>query len=226
MLLGVDLPSRPRRPDRELSPPSGCFIAPADSAYGSGPATPATLAEPEDNGGSPITPVSYYGTQSDSDDPFTEGDPKDVHVVEAGHDAECCSRIMSATLPIRSSCPRPRLASSFYSGNGSRFQRPDLTAEFTRLRIGSLRRPDRFIPARPREAELTERFRTGKAAHELTAFEKLLRNNMATEDPFRYRRRAVLPMSAQLRLQSRSEATGSRNRGMYQQVRSSCAVLV
>ncbi|KAK4111116.1 WD40 repeat-like protein [Canariomyces notabilis] len=119
---------------------------------------------------------------------------------------------MSVTLPIRSSRPRPRLASSFYSGNGSRFQRPDLTAEFTRLRIGSLRRPDRFIPARPREAELTERFRTGKAAHELTAFEKLLRNNMATEDPFRYRRRAVLPMSAQLRLQSRSEATGSRNR--------------
>ncbi len=120
-----------------------------------------------------------------------------------------------STLPIRSARTRPSIK-SFASDTGTKLSRRGSSSNvgLARSKTGSLRLLDRFIPARSNSADTLEKFKTGKAPHELTQSEKLLRHRDGVEDAFCYRRRAITPMAADYRSQSLSDNTMNRTRGM------------
>ncbi|GAB1313408.1 hypothetical protein MFIFM68171_03618 [Madurella fahalii] len=189
-------------------------ISPTDSGYGSSPTTPLTLRQLAKDDGRPLADewARFVGNESDSDDPFGEADLANTPGNGVTHHGSPWPQTRPATQTPRTTRYRPTFAASLYPRSGSRIQQRGANKSIGRPGVGFLRRPDRFIPARPRQvAELSERFKTGKAPHELTGSERLLRHSGATEDPF-YRRRNVEPMTHQFRSQSRSGTTGSRNR--------------
>ncbi|KAK0704909.1 WD40-repeat-containing domain protein [Lasiosphaeris hirsuta] len=219
-----------RRQRQALSSPE-CFPhSPVDSGYGSAPATPPTPT-PTRLGPRSICPTRGLwmlgdGNRSDSDDPFRKSEdeqspdntfailstPRTTPGTEATS-AEITQGVKKhLTLPIRSARTRPSLPSSFRSESGTRLPRRSSNIGLTRSGTGSLRLPDRFIPSRSNSFDTAEKFKTGKAPHELTRSEKLLRHNGAAEDAFCFRRRVVTPMAANYRIQSLSETGTSRNR--------------
>jgi hypothetical protein len=212
----LPVPFRPqsRRERHGFSSPDP--LSPVDSGYGSAspPISAAKHSANENRPPSADLRTHYDGNHSDSDDPFVDSDyensfanvadifPTSPSAFQTPHGL----RKRSATLPQPSPRSRPALPTAFFPPYRTRLQQR--TPKTT-----SLRRLDRFIPARPQGTDLSERFRTGKAPHELTTAERLLRHSGATEDAFVYRRRVVTPLGLESRSQSRGETAASRNTG-------------
>ncbi|KAL2016020.1 hypothetical protein VTK56DRAFT_4350 [Thermocarpiscus australiensis] len=222
MLFGYPLPQRPRRERHTFSSPSSLSASPSDSGYGSALSSATSPDRPAKEDGRSVVDLWMHcdGNQSDSDDPFRDSDQtttlrhgaSTLFTTSATFQASFGSLKKSSTLPTRSPRSRRALLTPLHAGSGSRLGRWGSPTAASRPAPGSLRHPDRFIPARPQAGELFERFKTSKAPHELTASEKLLRHSGFSEDPFSYRRRTVTPMANQHRSQARSEAAASRNR--------------
>lgn len=190
--------------------------SPTDSGYGSAAASPTIPEYPADENGRPFAGAWVHcdGHQSDSDDPFVDGN----HAVPLRGDRPALSAApapprspdkiqkKSKGVPPRPTHARPPLPAPLYPGAGARIQPRGLD---NRL----LHQPDRFIPARPQGAEPCERFRTSKTPKELTPAERLLRHNAASEDPFCYRTSTVVRVPSPSRSSSHTGSAASRNRG-------------
>jgi hypothetical protein len=191
-------------------------LSPVDSGYGSAspPLSASKHSANENRPPSADVRTHYDGNNSDSDDPFVDSDcensfmnvadifPVSPSAFQTPHGL----RKRSASFPQSSPRSRPALPTAFFPSSRTRLQqRTPKTA--------SLRRLDRFIPARPQGTDPSERFRTAKATHELTTAERLLRHSGATEDAFVYRRRVVTPLGLESRSRSRGETAASRNTG-------------
>ncbi|KAK3684313.1 WD40 repeat-like protein [Podospora appendiculata] len=216
---------RSRRQRQAFSSPPCFSDSPTDSGYGSASTTPLSPRRNEKPTTRPLKDLWMLGdgNQSDLEDPFADSDDDEKPLDRLDIDTILKTATPSAkpssnkrqkpvTLP-RSARPRPVLPTSFTSDSGARLPRRGSNLGLVRHGVGtgSLRLPDRFIPMRT-QTDSSERFRTGKAPHELTTPEKLLRHNGATEDAFCYRRRIVTPMASEFRAQSRSDTVTSRNR--------------
>lgn len=196
-----------RQSDENSSPPS-----PTDSGYGSATPSLSPPRGPLNENGLPL--ADYDGSQSDSDDPFVASDTKNtlradgpaLFTTPTTHQTPLGFQRELAALPKRSSYSRPVLPPSFYPGLSTKPQQRTPSTS-------SLRYHDRFLPVRPQEGDLSEKFRTNKAPHELTPTERLLRHSGASEDAFCYHRRIVTPLGSEFRQQSRSESAASRSRG-------------
>ncbi|KAK3387285.1 hypothetical protein B0H63DRAFT_155348 [Podospora didyma] len=125
---------------------------------------------------------------------------------------EAKKRSRPSTLPIQPTRSRPTLPASFLTDSGAKLPRRDSNIGLVRSGNAFLHIPDRFIPWRSHLMGAAEKYRTGKAPHELTTTEKLLRHNGATEDAFCYRRRTVTPMAADFRTRARSDTVESQRR--------------
>lgn len=206
MERNTPLQLRTRRQLQTSSSPPGSPASPTDSGYGSASPSSASEELAKENG-RPLVELSMHG-DGNSDDPFADSDLETTFrgTVRSSSQTLRGSQRKLATLPKRSSYSRPPLPVSLYPGSGARLQQRGPAA-------GSLRHPDRFIPARPQGTEPLERYRTSKAPYELTAAEKFLRHNGATEDAFCYRRRTVTPLASDFRPQSQTDSTANRNRG-------------
>ncbi|KAK0708947.1 WD40 repeat-like protein [Lasiosphaeria miniovina] len=211
--------SRQLRRQRQAFSSPAC-LSPADSGYGSAfssPKTPQGLDNPDRQTLGGLWMLGD-GNLSDLDDPFTNSEDEKpaaarpelvTQAAEIGLAQGTGERPKHSTLPTRSFRSRPALPASFHSDSGAAGL-PRQGSDRGLVRgTGSLRLPDRFIPTRTHSANTAEKFRTGKAPHELTPSEKLLRHNGATEDAFCYRRRAVTPMACDFRSRSHSDTTES-----------------
>ncbi|KAK4118696.1 WD40 repeat-like protein [Parathielavia appendiculata] len=213
MLPGVPFRAQSRRERHAFSEPDP--LSPLDSGYGSASPPPSTSKRSVNENRPPSAElrILYDGNQSDSDDPFVDSDQENLFAnvadISPGSPSAAYQTPQgflrgSATLPRQSPRSRPGLPGAFFPSYRSRSQqRAPNTA--------SVRRLDRFIPARPLGTEASERFKTGKAPHELTSTERLLRHSGATEDAFVYRRRVVTPFGFRPRSISRGETAASRN---------------
>lgn len=201
MLLGVHVPA----PQHHASSPLPTDpVSPTDSGYDSTLATSPTLDQAEKDGRHLLeAPWGHSDDDlSDSDGPFGEANQGRT---QSGRTAAHTTRQVDKQSTLPKQTARLRLP---------RFQRLDLQSGIGRPSSRPLRQPDRFIPARPQlAAELTERFKTSKAPHELTATERLLRHNGAAEDPFPYRPRTTTSLALDLRAQSLAGTFANRNRG-------------
>ncbi|KAK0634749.1 WD40-repeat-containing domain protein [Bombardia bombarda] len=211
---------RPRCQRQAFSSPCCLPSSPSDSGYGSAPTTPQTPEPHQQHTIRPLTNLWMLGdgNQSDMDDFLSDtGDGQDgledvfMTTYSATEKTPQTQWQKPSTLPIRSSRSRPALPSSFLDTD-SKLPRRGSNIGLVRAGSSSVRLPDRFIPSRTHSTEASEKFRTGKAPHELTNSEKLLRHNVAGEDPFCYRRRVVTPMSSDFRLQSLSNTAATRMR--------------
>lgn len=219
MILNVHISTSSQHQSHASGSSPGCPVSPIDSGYSSNPTTPPTSTQPEKNGvhllADPWTHLE--GSPSDSDDPFRGID--NTNTARDGairrHYGSPWRQTRQVTHSLRTTRPRPILpASIYYPGSGSTLRQQDANKGTSRPAVGFLRRPDRFIPARPRQAtELSEKFRTCKAPDELTESERLLRHNGAAQDPFSYRGRTAVPLMHEFRSYPRPRAIGSRNRG-------------
>ncbi|KAK1754358.1 hypothetical protein QBC47DRAFT_402774 [Echria macrotheca] len=180
---------RLRRRRRQVYSSPSCLSSsptksPADSGYGSGPASsssPDGSADDADHGFEGSPGMFLDGNDSDIenvDDPFFGGGGLPTQPRNQPQ------RQKPATLPIRSTPSRPGLPSSFFSETDIKLPRASSDT--------GLRDLDRFIPARS-NTDATQKFRTGKSPSELTPSEKLLRHSGDSEDAFCYRRRAISP---------------------------------
>lgn len=163
------------------------------------------------------------GNQSESDDaledPFTSKEKSPPsHGVELDFwDSPKVpekQQTKSITLPIRPARPRPEIPASFRSDTDIQLPRRRSKIALARYTARSQKHPDRFIPCRSDSYNVADKYRIGKAAHELTPTEKLLRHSGASEDAFCYHRRNITPMAADFRPQSLSESISSRIRGL------------
>ncbi|KAK4236449.1 WD40-repeat-containing domain protein [Achaetomium macrosporum] len=198
-------PHESHEPNSTPSPVS----SPTDSGYGSAATTPSPPRKAAKEHRGPLEPWPHGdGNQSDSDDPFIDSDDESTFKVKVTTSAAspATRQVLEKqekkpfTLPKRS-----RLSLAAYSPSTAKLRQRASSST-------SLRHLDRFIPARPQGTAPSERFRTSKAPHELTAAEKILRHSGATEDAFVYRRRIVTPLAPEFRSISRAEIAASRNR--------------
>ncbi len=217
MLPSVPFRPQARRERRQLSSPDP--PSPLDSGYVSASPLPSTLKRSTKENEWPLAEIRspFDGNQSNSDDPFIDSDHEDwlTNATAAlrvssplSHPSPSVFRGRAATLPRRT--PRSRLAlpALFSSPLDARlYQRRHNTV--------SARHLDRFIPARPKGTELSERFRTNKTPQELSAVERILRHSGATEDAFVYRQRIVTPLGSETRSRIRAETAASRNEGQW-----------
>ncbi|KAK4102043.1 WD40 repeat-like protein [Parathielavia hyrcaniae] len=212
MLPGVPFRAQPRRERHAFSEPDP--LSPLDSGYGSASPAPSTPKRTLNENRPPSAElrILYDGNHSDSDDPFADSDHENpianpaavVSSSPSAYQAPQGFLRRSATLPRQSVRSRPGLPAALLPAYRTRYQhRAPNTA--------SLRRLDRFIPARPQGTDATDWFKTGKAPHELTSTERLLRHSGATEDAFVYRRRVVTPFGLESHSRSRGETAASRN---------------
>ncbi|KAK5658622.1 hypothetical protein OQA88_2015 [Cercophora sp. LCS_1] len=189
----------------------------ADSGYSSSPATPLPQKY------MPPTRIydGDYSTDSlwmfgdgyrSEDDPFVDRDPRRVGV-DLADEAQAKTQSQKKklqgnfTLPARS--PRSAHSRPAIPFRSDSEPQPPRAAAYdvntTRSRSSSLRGLDRFIPNRQDSSDTVQTYKTGKAPHELTKTEKILRHGDGTEDAFRLRRRNV---SHDLRGQSLSDSLG------------------
>ncbi|AEO71294.1 uncharacterized protein THITE_2123490 [Thermothielavioides terrestris NRRL 8126] len=231
MLPAAHLRRRSRQEHHELGSTHSPASSPADSGYGTAPATPATpkKATERDRKSSIDIWVSCDGIQSDSDDPFIDSDSEQTfrgEVPASPVSPTTCipprnSDEKAVTLPkrpLRSRLTLPTSRSPFFKS----------TPQPQGPKTASVRHLDRFIPARATGTDASERFRTSKLPHNLTPAEKLLRHNGAAEDAFIYRRRVVTPLASEYRSPSGAESAASRNRGWSRNAESGfgqCSVL-
>lgn len=151
------------------------------------------------------------GNISDLDDPFIDNGsaPVTVELDEALREEKSKRRPKHLTLPIRSARSRPGLPTSFFSDSDIKPVRRNSNSNaigVARSATVGAHIQDRFIPSRSNSSIVVQKFRTGKAPHELTTSEKLLRHNGDAEDAFCYRRRRITPLAAELRVHSQSES--------------------
>ncbi|KAK3314889.1 WD40 repeat-like protein [Apodospora peruviana] len=214
-------PRRLRRMRQAKSSPPCFSDSPTDSGYGSAPASPETPTPSEKQAKRPAIDLWVFGDGNGSDiddDPAdsNDGSPSKRLRLDTptpiARERPSLKKRQTATLPARSTRPRPSLTTAFTSESGTTLPRRRSNIGLVRAGTRSLRLRDRFIPTRTHSTDTTEKYRTGKAANELTLSEKILRHNGATEDPFCYRRRVVTPMASDFRAQFRSETASSQNR--------------
>ncbi len=214
MLPSVPFRPQARRERRQLSSPDP--PSPLDSGYVSASPLLSTLKRSTKENEWPLAEIRspFDGNQSNSDDPFADSDREDsltnataaLRVSSPSQPSPSLLRGRAATLPRRT--PRSRLAlpASFYSPLDARLHQ-------RRHNTVSVRHLDRFIPARPKGTELSDRFKTNKAPQELSTVERILRHGGATEDAFVYRQRIVTPLGSETRSRIRAETAASRNEG-------------
>lgn len=207
----------PRRRQVKSSPSSFPVRSPVDSGYGSAPASPQSPCLPlkevewSDEEGSLGLWKLLDGNLSDLDDPFADdgNPPVPVELEGARREEQRERQLKPFTLPKRSARSRPCLPASFFSDSDTKLVRRNSNSNavgVTRSAALSAHIQDRFIPYRSDSAIVVQKFRTGKAPHELTTSEKLLRHNGDAEDAFCYRRRRITPLAAELRVHSQSES--------------------
>jgi meiosis-specific APC/C activator protein AMA1 len=212
-----------RRQRQAFSTPSCSAIRAPDSGYGTlSPHSPSAALK--EFSGFDIDAAKCLsrlgdGNQSEVDDPFADSDEENALANRFTAALKLASDVPSrktkpVTLP-RLTRSRSSLPQSFRAAdNEIHLPRRQTNITVARQGAGSLRAPDRFIPLRSTSTNTTERFRVGKAPHELSATEKILRHNGATEDAFCYRRRVVSPMVAEISPQPVSDSAPRRRRGM------------
>ena len=213
-----------RRQRQAFSTPSCSAIRAPDSGYGtlSTPSPSAALKEFPgfDTDATKCLSRLGDGNQSEVDDPFADSDEENAlanrftAALKLASDVPSRKKTKPATLP-RLTRARSSLPQSFRAADSEiHLPRGQSNITVARQGAGSLRAPDRFIPLRSTSINTTERFRVGKAPHELSATEKILRHNGATEDAFCYRRRVISPMVADTSAQPVSDSAPRRRRGM------------
>lgn len=215
----IMLPSVPFRPQSRRERYKSSILDPhssLDSGYGSASPPPTAPNDPVKEN-SPLLKDfrnHYDGNHSDSDDSSADSDQENLVADVAATSLNSPSapqpkhhlRRRSATLPRRTPRSHPAFPVPFRPFSNARLQQG-------RSNTTPLRHLDRFIPARHWGTNPSERFRVGKAPHELTTSERLIRHNGATEDPFVYRRRIVTPVGPESSSRSRTETAASRNEG-------------
>lgn len=213
-----------RRQRQAFSTPSCSAIQAPDSGYGtlSQPSPSAALKEFPgfDIEAAQCLSRQGDGNQSEVDDPFADSDEENALVnqftaaLKLASDVPSRKKTKPTTLP-RLTRSRSSLPQSFRTAdNDIHLPRRQSDITVARQGAGSLRAPDRFIPLRSTSTDTTEKFRVGKAPHELSATEKILRHNGATEDAFCYRRRVVSPMVADTSAPPVPDSAPRRRRGM------------
>lgn len=211
------------RQRQAFSTPSCSAIRAPDSGYGtiSPPSPSAALKEFPgfDTEAAKCLSRQVDGNQSEVDDPFADSDEENALVnqftaaLKLASDVPSRKKTKPTTLP-RLTRSRSSLPQSFRTAdNDIHLPRRQSDITVARQGAGSLRAPDRFIPLRSTSTDTTEKFRVGKAPHELSATEKILRHNGATEDAFCYRRRVVSPMVADTSAQPGPDSAPRRRRG-------------
>jgi hypothetical protein len=94
---------------------------------------------------------------------------------------------LTPSAPLRSSNdPRSVLPLSFWSDSGAASQGDASSRDSTPVKrpLTTGRLPNRFLPTRDHEWSFSHRFRTNTESHELSSFQRLVRNESTTPDPF------------------------------------------
>lgn len=192
-----------------------------DSGYASGSGTTTPFLRQSRtqrgffDGSSSIDCLWMYGDGYRSeDDPFVDRDETEpvkepVRTAHAGSDSPRKRRLKNLTLLTCKTSSRPAIPALFRADSEPQPARGASDLNATRERSKSFRALDRFIPNRSNSEDTMQKFRTGKAPHELTPTEKILRHSGARGDPFRTGQRVVTPMASSSRSQTASEPSGS-----------------